>query len=63
MPTTTASKKANQPIKVMAKDGTVYYNATIIDPLHLREDQQAYLADLKNWSYKIKIKIRWDSMP
>ena len=61
MPTTTAFKKTNQRIKVIAKDSMKVYGATVIDQQNLREDQRGYLAYLKNWSNKIKIKIKWDS--
>ena len=61
MPTTAVFKEANQRIKLLAKDSTVFYGATINDPLHLREDQRGSLAYLENLSYEIKIIVRWDS--
>ena len=54
-------------ITVMAKDGAEFSEATIIDQSHFPNsnkiseiDQQAYLAEMKNRSYKSKIRIKWN---
>ena len=56
MPTT---YNTNVPITVMAKDGAKFSETTIIDRFYILDfnkismrDQQAYLAKIKNRSYK-----------
>ena len=57
-----------EPITVTAMDGLDYFEAKIVDRLHLpnlnkisKVDQKVYLDEMKNWSYKGEIEIKWVS--
>ena len=57
-----------EPITVMAKDGLEYFEAVIVDRLHLpnlnkisKADQKVYLVEMKNRSYESEIEIKWIS--
>ena len=57
-----------EPITVMAKDGLEYFEAVIVDRLHLpnlnkisHADQKLYLVEMKNRSYESEIEIKWIS--
>ena len=57
-----------EPITVMAKDGLEYFEAMIVDLLHLpnlnkisKADQKVHLVEMKNWSYESEIEIIWIS--
>ena len=57
-----------EPITVMAKDGLEYFEAVIVDRLHLpnlnkisKADQKEYLYKMKHQSYESEIEIKWIS--
>ena len=59
---------SNEPITVMAKDGLEYFEAVVVDRLHVpnlnkisHADQILYLNEMKNRSYESEIEIKWIS--
>ena len=58
--------REKEPVTVMAKDNSEFFEAMIVDQLYLpnlneisKADQKVYLTEMKNWSYKSEIEIKW----